>query len=257
MSNAFDLFNLIKKEENIEVLVEKCKHVNVINDKSVLICQSCGEEQFLDAPQKGDYIRTNESNHFCVRKPKEKSIYSDIQNVDMSDHIKDIANEIYNEVCKEKVHRGTRRKAIIFASVFYAYKTTNDPQSCETLIRLFNIKRKDALKGLKFVNDNITKHAFSRSVYITPEHLVCEFLDKFMVSDTKKDEIISLYRKIKNKSTTLNRSRPQSVASGVIWYWIQTHNTPIGIKDFIKKVDLSELTVLKMAKEVARIYEIN
>ena len=45
-------------------------------------------------------------------------------------------------------------------------------------------------------------------------------VDKFEDDDSQKHDVIQIYRKIKNKSSILNRSRPQSVASGLVRYYI-------------------------------------
>ncbi len=67
----------------------------------------------------------------------------------------------------------------------------------------------------------------------------------------QKKEVINLYARIKNRSSKLNRSRPQSVAAALTYYWIRKKKLDISLKDFAKKVDLSELTINKNAKEVA------
>lgn len=246
----FSLFDKLNESDESIIFEEiQCPHTTIITEHGMQFCSECGLEKI--SPENTKYMV--EPTRCYTRKVKDKTIYQDLQHLDISDRIKDIANDIYVETCKGKVHRGSRRKAIVFASVFHAYKLDNNPQSCESLIKVFQMKRKDALKGLKFVNENSSKDSPIRSVYITPEHLIREFLYSFSVSEEKREEIIKLYNKIKDKSSVLNRSRPQSVASGVIWYWIRSNNKQITIKDFIKKVDLSELTVNKMAKEVARL----
>jgi transcription initiation factor TFIIIB Brf1 subunit/transcription initiation factor TFIIB len=262
--NAFQLFTKIiddKPSIDIKQVDQLCEHTNILSEQGSMLCGDCGLEINDKETQYKEwkYYGLNDSKHFIdpsscyIRKTKDKTIYQDVQNMNISDHIKDMANDIYVEVCGEKVHRGARRKAIVFASIFHAYKLDNKPKSCESLIKIFKIQRKDALKGLKFVNDNISKNSPIRTIYITPEHIINEYLRKFSVSEDKRIDIIDLYKFVKGKSETLNRSRPQSVASGVIWYWIKTHQRQVGIKEFIKKVDLSELTVTKMAKEVAKL----
>ncbi len=260
----FNLFQTIPSSSIVEdVSMQICIHRTLLSEKGAILCGDCGVE-INHVPddsltEEWKYSGINDMKHSTdptrcyVRKLKDKTIYQDLQNMNISDHIKDIANDIYIEVCGDKIHRGSKRKSIVFASVFHAYKLNNNPQSCENLIKVFKIKRKDALKGLKFINDNADKNSPIRTIYITPEHLIHEFLHGFKVSEDKKHEIIGLYQFIQDKSATLNRSRPQSVASGVIWYWIRLHKRQINVKEFIKKVDLSELTVIKMAKEVARL----
>ena len=69
--------------------------------------------------------------------------------------------------------------------------------------------------------------------------------------EKKKNEVVELYNKTKNKSSKLNRSRPQSVASALTYYWICSKKMDISLKKFAQKVDLSELTIQKNAKEVS------
>ena len=83
--------------------------------------------------------------------------------------------------------------------------------------------------------------------------IIVEILNKFLIADHHKREIIELYQRIKDKSSMINRSRPQSVASGVIWYWIMENKKQMNIKEFTVRVELSELTILKMKKEITRI----
>jgi transcription initiation factor TFIIIB Brf1 subunit/transcription initiation factor TFIIB len=261
------LFELFDKFNSNPACIEEsqpiCKHAHLVTEYSSVLCKDCGIELRKDEPVHGwksnpRYDNPNScsqqtSEFYVKRYVKEKSIYSDVQNMNISEHIKDIANSIYTDVCQDKVHRGVRRKAIIFASVFHAYKLDDNPQSYETLIHIFDIQRKDALKGLKYINENISRQSPIRTVYITPEHLIREFLAYFSISEERKAEIIALYHQVKNKSSILNRSRPQSVASGIIWYWIKLNRNQLDMKEFTSRVDLSELTIVKMAKEVSRI----
>ena len=78
-------------------------------------------------------------------------------------------------------------------------------------------------------------------------------MDKFKASQEQKKEVIELYNQIKNKSSKINRSRPQSISSGLIYFWISMKNIDITLKDFAKKVELSELTISKIAKEISDI----
>ena len=75
----------------------------------------------------------------------------------------------------------------------------------------------------------------------------------FKATIEQKKEVIILYEQIKNRSSKLNRSRPQSVAASLTYYWICQKDINISLKEFAKKVDLSELTINKNTKEVATI----
>ena len=151
----------------------------------------------------------------------------------------------------EKFLEEILEKAIVFACIFHAYKLEGKPQSCEQLINIFNLDRKIGLKGLKHVNLNSKKQI--KTTYITPQNLIREIMEKFDATEQQIDEVNILYSKIHNKSSILNRSRPQSVASGLVRYYIMLKGKDISIKEFKQKVKLSELTIEKMAKEISRI----
>jgi transcription initiation factor TFIIIB Brf1 subunit/transcription initiation factor TFIIB len=263
----FDLFdslnfNSLSLEEK-PVVEEKqlCNHSNVSENDGTMLCTDCGEEIGRTINQEkewrfygaSDSKHTSDPNRCQTRKTDEKSIFKDVESMGFSDKIISSANKIYMQVTGGKIYRGDSRKAIIFACIFHAYKLSGHPQTCETLIEIFSLDRKTGLKGLKHVNLNAPKSSLIHTTYITPANLVEEIMDKFGATDAQKTEVCELYEQIKNKSSKLNRSRPQSVAAGLTYYWIWKNGKNITIKDFIGKVNLSELTVSKIFKEIERI----
>lgn len=240
---------------------EYCLHVNVTNEKGVDVCMDCGTQLYRKITHEkewryygpSDSKHTSDPNRVQPRKCEERTIYKDVENMGFSEKIVTEANKIYIEVTKGKIYRGNSRKAIIFASIFHSYKLSGKPQTHERLIQIFNLSRKTGLKGLKHINLHAPKNSSIRTTYITPINLVEEIMDQFSASKVQKDEVIELYKKIKNKSSRLNRSRPQSVAASIVFYWITITNKPITLKEFVKKVSLSELTINKISKEIARI----
>ena len=163
------------------------------------------------------------------------------------------ANKLYETVTKGKIYRGNSKKAIIFACIFQSYKLQGNPQSCEQLIKIFNLDKKIGLKGLKHVNLNAPKNMNIRTSYITPINLINEIMIKFHSSKEQIQEVVDLYSKIKNRSSILNRSRPQSVAAGLVRYYILLKDKGITMSDFREKVQLSELTINRIVKEITRI----
>ena len=170
-----------------------------------------------------------------------------------SDKILAKANEIYTQSTNGKIYRGNS-KIIVFASVFHAYKELENPQSCDNLLGIFGLERKVGLRGLKHVNLNAPKQVMLKVNYITPENLIKEIMNKFDASQDQIDEVIELYKKIKNKSSIINRSRPQSVASGLVRYYILIKNKNISMQ-FKQKVNLSELTINRICKEITTILQ--
>lgn len=250
---------LCEKQLNLEIPKETvtCSHINLIEEKGVEICIDCGAE--VDSSAKIDVLRPHTENNknindisrIHIRKTDERTIYKDVENLGLAESIVSKANKLYTEVVNGKIYRGNFRRSIIFACVFHAFKISKNPQSHDRLIEMFNISRKMGLKGLKFVNLNAPKTSVIRITYITPVDLVGDIMDNFSATEEQKKEVIDIYEKVRDKSLKLNRSRPMSYSAGIVFYWICLKKKPITLKEFSKKVTLSELTINRIAKEVS------
>lgn len=244
-------------EENI------CQHFETITENGVISCQECGEEIHHKIMHEKEWTyyssssgkKFSDPNRTQARKTDERSIHKDVENMGFSDSIVDIADEFYNKAAKGQIYRGDSRKALIFASIFEAFKLTNNYQLPEILLRQFNLPRKKGLRGLKIVAVNLPKDTkvVNTKVVTPPVHLIYDIMDKFRATQAQKNEVVKLYELVKNRSSKLNRARPQSVASALVFYWICKKKIDISQKEFAKKVELSEITIDKNAIEVALI----
>ena len=240
---------------------DSCSHLNIANERGMDVCIDCGEEITKKIQHtkewryygQSDTRHSSDPNRVQIRKSDERSIYKDVENMGFSDKIVSDANKIYFQVTHGQIFRGNSRKSIVFACIFHAYKLSGKPQSHEKLIHVFNLNRKTGLKGLKHVNLHAPKNSNIRTTYITPINLVEEIMEKFSATSEQKQEVIKMYNQIRNKSSKLNRSRPQSVASGLVYFWICSKKKDISLKQFTKKVSLSELTINKIANEIAEV----
>lgn len=240
---------------------ESCEHKNCTNENGNLVCFDCGKEIEKTVFQEkewryygiSDSKRSSDPNRVHIRKIDDRNIYKDVENMGFSDKIIYLANQLYIQVTKGQIFRGNSRKAIVFACIFHSFKIQGKPQSHEKLIKIFQLNKKTSLKGLKFVNLNAPKESLIHTTYITPVNIIEDIMDKFEATNEQKKEVIDLYDKIKNKSSKINRSRPQSIACGLIYFWVSYKNIDVSIKNFAKKADLSELTIIKLAKEISDI----
>ena len=237
---------------------EICDHSEVIDDNGNLTCVNCGEEIKRNIIHEkewryyglSDNRRSGDPNRVQARKIEDKSIFKDVETMGFSNKIVSDANDLYTMVTKGHIYRGKTRKAIIFACIFQAYKTNGNPQPYSQLIDIFSLTKKAGLGGIKHVGLNAPKESMIHTMHITPINLMEDIMNRFEANDTQKEEVKELYKKIKNKSSILNRSRPQSVAAGLIYYWIEKTGINITLKDFAEKADLSELTITKISKEI-------
>ena len=240
-----------------------CSHSNTTSEGGMELCMDCGEEldRAISREKEWRYYGQSDTRHYSdpnrchIRKNEERTIFKDVENMGFSDKITHKANKIYMECTGGKIYRGNSRKAIVFACIFHSYKLSGKPQTCDTLIKIFNLDRKAGLKGLKHVNLNVPKSSPIRTTYITPEHLIDDIMNKFSAQDEQKKEVVDLYKQIVNKSSMLNRSRPQSVSAALVYTWVCKKDIDISIKEFTKKVGLSELTITKIAKQIVEILD--
>lgn len=250
------------REKNIiEENPNRCSHENFIEEKGTRICVNCGEELEFNIENdkewryygQTDTKHNSDPNRVHMRKSEDRNIFKDVENLGFSESIIAKANKIYSQVTNGKIFRGNSRRAIVFACVFHAYKIVGRPQSHDRLIKIFNLNRKTGLKGLKHVNLYAPRDSKLRTTYIAPINLVEEIMEQFGATSDQVQEIIDIYNKIKDRSPKLNRSRPQSVASSIVYYWIKIKKKNITLKEFAKKVGLSELTINKIVKEINEI----
>jgi len=207
-------------EDIKELKPKKCSHENLNEENGILSCLDCGSELeksiFHDKEWRyygqSDNKKTSDPNRVTLRKLEEKTIFKDVENMGFSDKIISFANQLYLQVTNGQIFRGSSRKAIIFACIFHTFKVFGIAQAHEDLISLFDLNKKNGLKGLKYVMFHIKKDSIIHQSYITPSHLVEHTMDKFNATPEQKKEVITLYEKVKNKSSKLNRARPQSVS---------------------------------------------
>jgi transcription initiation factor TFIIIB Brf1 subunit/transcription initiation factor TFIIB len=263
----FDLFEKAlrnyEKIEEIRTVTEappqqkRCTHTSTESHHGIFTCTSCGEivkRSILHDREWRNYAdsKRKDPNRVQLRKLEERSIFKDVAGLGFSNKIVSLANDLYTDVAKGSIYRGNCRRAIIFACIFHAYKGVGQPQTHEKLIKLFNLNRKSSLKGLKHVTLN-SSSPLLRGNHITAKHLIDDVMKTFSASKKQKEEVQKLYASIKNRSSNLNRARPNSIAAGLIYYWITTTEINISLKEFAKKSSLSEITISKIAKEVSTI----
>lgn len=236
-----------------------CTHSDLVDENGVISCLECGEQiQRTIMHEKewrfyghSDSKRSSDPNRVQIRKSEDRNINKDVENMGFSETIVSIANELYVQVTRGQIFRGDSRRAVIFACIYHAYKMAGKCQTPKTLMETFGLNKKSSLKGLKIVSVHAPKDSPIHTTSITAVHHIHDIMDKFSATPDQKKEVLELYRKTKNRSSKLNRARPQSSAAALTYYWICKKKMDISLKKFAQKADLSELTINKNAKEVA------
>jgi len=234
-----------------------CKHTDCIIENGLNICLECGQEidRIITHDKEWRYYgnKMSDPNRAHARKIDDKSIIKDVKGMNFSEQVINKANELYVECTNGKIYRGGSRKSIVFACIYNAYKIVDQHKTPESLVHLFGITRKEGLKGLKIFNINISSNSVVHDLHITFEHIIRDLMIHFTNDKLHVKEVIELHDRIHNRSSKLNRARPQSVAAAIIFYWIRENNINIKIEEFALLSKLSELTIVKNIKEVERI----
>ncbi len=268
MSDVFDIFDQLTESDlvlsdesrehspsdytlysNTSNRLNMCTHENAIQDKNTIVCVNCGEciQKLFNQHREWKSQQTRVT-------VDERNIFKDVENIQFSEHIIQIANSLYIQVTRDKIYRGNARKGIISACIFHAFKIVGKPQIYKKIIKLFNINKKIGLKGLKFVLVNAPKNSDIFKTHITPLTYIEHYMEELQANDQDISKVKSLYQRIeKLQIHKLNRSRPQSIASGIVYYWLLEENRKITLKTFSKITELSELTIVKIQKDIKEI----
>lgn len=246
LKSDFDIFDTFAE---IPAKLE-CNHHNKEKFRGISICVDCGQEfpDDFDAEKEYRFIKVNGSTGRQIRRVYDKSIYKDLETYDIPHDIQMAANDLYSKVSDGKIFRGQSRKAVVFSCVFMAYKQTHKPQSIERLQVLFKINKKTVSKGIKLVGMNIQDK--NHKLFLNVEDIIPEILKSFDSSPLVLEEVLQIYSKIKNRSSTLNRSRPRSTAAALIYYYMKSKNIQFSDKHFCLNVGLSKLTIVKLYNEI-------
>lgn len=258
-SALFSVLNYLTTNDNQEIVSlndNSCKHINTTEDGSTTLCEDCGVEILRnDIFENNSQYKATDPKRCHPgygRKIVDKNIFKDVQNMGFSEEIITQANNLFRELTKDKICRSDSRKSIIFACIYHSYKIQGKPKTCDNLIKVFGIDKKLGIRGLKYISNNTPKESSIRLTRITATDIIEEILKGFNISEDQRLEVQALYEKIRNKSTILNGSRPHSLAASIIWTWIKLKGKNITLKEYVKRVNLSELTINKITKEIEK-----
>lgn len=236
-----------------------CSHPEIIKEGNVEICIECGEEVDTNNNFEQDWrfygnndnVNSKDPARCQYRKTNYKNISDDLKNMNFPSDIVIEANNLFMKVTDHQIRRSKTRKAIIFACVFHAFKNSGHPRSFESLQSNFNLSKKVISQGLNQYGMKINDY----SPCITPNDLVPEIIQKLGGEIVNTEEVNKIFNTIKNRSDLINRSKPQSIASGLIYYYCTLTKRSLSIDDISGAVGLSIATIKKIAEEIDLILE--
>jgi transcription initiation factor TFIIIB Brf1 subunit/transcription initiation factor TFIIB len=186
-----------------------------------------------------------------------KSIRKELDLLVLSEAVKDLADRIYAEKVGTNTYRSNVRQEVKFNCLFEAFKQLGiykDP--CE-IAKMLKIKRKGMSRGILRCSFLCTGKETTQTMAITAVHLVPEMLTRNGVEfdSSHIEDIARIHDYAKERSELLNRSKPQSIASSLVYFYLRKKDKDrkINKADLAKNCGVSAMTISKLDAELEEI----
>lgn len=167
-----------------------------------------------------------------------------------------ITEKIFNLTAKNKMVKGTNKRSILCASLYYAYHYLKKPKNFEEMLHKFNIDHKNGSKGLKLCQIAIqesptliqpTIFGSGSKVGLDLEEIKCrihlfasshkeklqELIVKYNISLKNYDEIEKIIIAGHLKKNKILNDRTTSFWVSCIYFWLLKINPHIDLEEFV------------------------
>jgi transcription initiation factor TFIIIB Brf1 subunit/transcription initiation factor TFIIB len=160
-------------------------------------------------------------------------------------------------IIKDKIYRAGNRMSIVFVCTYHAYNDMGEPRSPVDLANKFKLDKKGISNGFKLFSRIFRKRPNKK--YIDAMDLVPKLLSDLHIDKDKQrictDDINKIYDFVQSKSRSFNSSNPQSIAAGLVYYYLRLSNVNITRSEFAKIVNLTDITFTKIATDIHDVLE--
>lgn len=261
--NTFDAYEISShSSSDSESDSEECPHDQISNIDGTTVCMVCGlklDETLLDNETRyygaSDTRYTHDPSRHNQRKNEERSLRGDLEPLAFPKEVIERANDYYKEIIKDKIYRAGNRLSIVFACTYHAYIDMQEPRVPTELAKDFKLDKKGISNGLKTFS-----HIFRNRIgkrHIDAMDLVPKLLSELHIEKKKHkacmDDLQKIYNFVQSKSRTFNSSNPQSIAAGLVYYYLKLNNVPITRSEFSQVVKLTDITFTKIATDTHKV----
>lgn len=190
-----------------------------------------------------------------------KEIQSKCRAVGIMKCIEDDAKILYKNISESKhlygknkgktvIIRGSNRKSLIAACVFFACKRKGKTRSPKEIAKLFDLKYKSVTKGCKLFQKLVKlKHLQYDTKISNPEHFITRYCRDLHITNEYINQAMKIAKNIQ-KLNLASMHTPFSVATGSILLIVDLNRLNIERKTIAKKFGVSEVTVIKTYKKI-------
>jgi transcription initiation factor TFIIB len=186
------------------------------------------------------------------------NVYQMIQHKGETSHIPtcivDRAKILYKMLSEDKVKRGTSRKGLIAACIYYALKDENILKSDKEISHMFDLKQKKFTLGCKQFRQLIFQKNPEYSAKMEPITAE-EYIDRYsklLYLEPSMIESIKKIAAIAEQLGILAENTPPSIAVGCLYFTMHCNRMTITKKELSKICDnISEVTISKAFKKLS------
>jgi transcription initiation factor TFIIIB Brf1 subunit/transcription initiation factor TFIIB len=231
----------------------ECAHPYTTRSNGQTHCRDCGEAILSFCKEDTSYF-DDASVVLITDRKAPKSIRKELDLLALPDEIKDRADRIYAYKVGDNTYRANVRQEVKFCCIFEAYKEAGIIRDPNEIAQMLGIKRKGMSRGIMRCSSLFTGKAnTSEQVPLTALDLVPEMLNRCGVQadESHLDDMARIYTYAKDRSELLNRSKPQSIAAALIFYYLSNMvlDRKIPKNEIAKNCGISVMTLNKLSSD--------
>ena len=167
--------------------------------------------------------------------------------------IEDDAKIMYKNIndCKI-ITRGSNRRSLIAACVFYACRKKDKTRSPKEIANIFGLKFTEITRGCKmFAKLAKMKNIDINFIFTKPEHFINRFCEDMKIKVEYAQQAVIIANNVE-KIHIASMHTPISIASGAIFMMVMINGLNINKKDIADKFNISQVTVSKAYKKIEK-----
>ena len=234
-----------------------CRHVHTGRSNGQTHCRDCGETIVSFCKEDSTFFDDSSTALPSERKAP-KSIRKELDLVQLPDEIKDRADRIYAYKVGDNTYRANVRQEVKFSCIFDAYKEAGIIRDPNEIAQMLGIKRKGMSRGIMRCSSLFTgKSNTTEQTPLTALNLIPDMLTRcgIQAEECHLEDMARIYLYAKDRSELLNRSKPQSIAAALIFYYIShmVVDRKIPKNEIAKNCGISVMTLNKISQDMIAI----
>ena len=239
------------------VVAHECRHARTASLHGQTHCRDCGET-ILSFCQEDTHYFEDASTVLATERKAPKSIRKELEPLALPEDIKDRADRIYAYKVGDNTYRANVRQEVKFNCIYEAYKQAGIVCDPNEIAAMLGIKRKGMSRGIMRCSSLVTgKNDKEEPQILTAFDLVPSMLERCGIQGDAShlEDMQRVYQYTKDRSELLNRSKPQSIAAALIFYYLKQveSDRKIAKNEIAKKCGISVMTLGKVAAEFENI----